>query len=258
MKNNLISIIITNYNKEKFLKKSLHSACSQNFKDYEIILYDDCSSDNSVNIIKKFKKIKVIKNSKRSKKSGPLNQINGIIEAFKKSKGNIVCLMDSDDCFTRNKLTTINEIFKKNGNIDCIFNFPKSNKSQFHYKIKKNSSIWPTIFPTSCISLKRSFFKNYIKNIEVNKFPNLEIDARITIYSHFFLNKYKIIKKKLTLYNYDPDGINSNVKKFSMKWWARRSEAYSYMKIILKKKKHIFKPSLDFYLTKMFNSLTNW
>ena len=101
MKKNLISILITNYNKEKFLKQSLKSVCNQNFKNYEIILYDDCSTDNSISIIKKFKKIKLIKNYKRSKKSSPLNQIKGILEAFKKSKGNIICLMDSDDFFKK-------------------------------------------------------------------------------------------------------------------------------------------------------------
>mgnify|MGYP005996226333 CR=1 FL=1 len=87
MKNNLISIIITNYNKEKFLKKSLRSVCIQNFRNYEIILYDDCSSDNSIDIIKKITKIKIIKNLERKNNSGPLNQINGIVRAFKKSKG---------------------------------------------------------------------------------------------------------------------------------------------------------------------------
>ena len=46
------------------------------------------------NILYLFKLRKLIKNYKRSKKSSPLNQIKGILEAFKKSKGNIICLMD--------------------------------------------------------------------------------------------------------------------------------------------------------------------
>jgi len=57
---NFISILITNYNKENFLEKSLHAACNQNFQNYEIILFDDCSKDNSIEIIKRFKKIKLI------------------------------------------------------------------------------------------------------------------------------------------------------------------------------------------------------
>ena len=75
MKNNFISILITNYNKQKFLKKCLDSVCNQSFNNYEIILFDDCSIDNSLNIIKKYKRVKLIKNKKRSNKSAPLNQI---------------------------------------------------------------------------------------------------------------------------------------------------------------------------------------
>ena len=55
MKKKLISVLITNYNKSKFLTKSLSKISNQNFKDYEIILYDDASTDNSIEIIKKFK-----------------------------------------------------------------------------------------------------------------------------------------------------------------------------------------------------------
>ena len=65
---NFISILITNYNKENFLEKSLHAVCNQNFQNYEIILFDDCSKDNSVEIIKRFKKIKLINYTFQPKK----------------------------------------------------------------------------------------------------------------------------------------------------------------------------------------------
>ena len=67
MKNNeeFISILITNYNKSKFLKKSLDSLKKQNYKNFEIIIFDDCSTDNSLKIIKKFKKINLITNKKK-------------------------------------------------------------------------------------------------------------------------------------------------------------------------------------------------
>ena len=66
MKNNLISILITNYNKENFLKRCLDSVSKQNFKNYEIIMFDDCSDDDSLKIAEKYKKIKIIRNKKRS------------------------------------------------------------------------------------------------------------------------------------------------------------------------------------------------
>ena len=86
MKYNLISILITNFNKSKFLKKSLRSIQIQNYKNYEIIIFDDCSTDNSIEIIKKFKKVKLIINKKKYIYFSPLNQINGLMEAFSKFK----------------------------------------------------------------------------------------------------------------------------------------------------------------------------
>ena len=115
--------MITNFNKDKFLKKTLSSIVNQNFKNYEIILFDDASTDNSLAIIKKFKKVKLIKNlNVNNSKSPPLNQVKGIIEAFKLSKGNIVCLLDSDDIYTKNKLKRIHSYFKINVNKKFVVN----------------------------------------------------------------------------------------------------------------------------------------
>ena len=254
MKKKLISIIITNYNKSKFLRKSLKSVCDQNFYNYEIILFDDCSDDNSITIIKSFRKIKLIKNLQKKSKSPALNQINGIIKAFKKSKGDIICLMDADDYFKKDKLKKISHTFKKKPEMNCVFNFPKSNIKQFIWKKKEEKNmIWPTIFPTSCISLKKKFLKNFIKFSEKHRFLNLEIDARITIFSWFYNKEYNIIKDKLTQYNFDQNGITATIKKFSFKWWYRRYEAYEYLKIIIKKKKKKFTPSLDYFITNLIN-----
>ena len=64
MKRIYASILITNFNKEKFLEKTLNSCKNQNFKDKEVIIFDDCSTDNSLSVIKKFKNFKLIKNKK--------------------------------------------------------------------------------------------------------------------------------------------------------------------------------------------------
>ena len=114
MTNNFISILITNYNKSKFLKKNILSVVNQEYGNYEIIMFDDNSNDNSLEIIKKFKKIKLIKNNKKKDISPAINQINGIKKSFSISKGNIICLMDSDDYFKKNKLQEINNFFEQN------------------------------------------------------------------------------------------------------------------------------------------------
>ena len=64
--NKLISILITNYNKEKFITKTINSCLVQNYKNLEILVFDDCSTDNSLLKIKKFKNIKIFKNKKKN------------------------------------------------------------------------------------------------------------------------------------------------------------------------------------------------
>jgi glycosyltransferase involved in cell wall biosynthesis len=249
MKKNFISILITNYNKEKFLNSSLKSVLQQNYSNFEILLFDDFSTDGSLRIIKKFKKIKLFQNEKKKSIYAPLNQLNGIIYLYKKSKGNIICLMDADDQFLSKKIEYVSKKFDKEKETKCIFNLIKNKQNQFKYKIKANNSIWPSIFPTSCISMRRPFFKEFSKYNKENFLPHLEIDARLTIFSKFYFNQYNILNKKLTKYNLDTNGITFKIKKYSKGWWLRRYEAFEYLRFILKLKNKKFSVSLDYYLT---------
>ena len=129
----MISVIITNYNKEKFLLKNLKSLKKSVFKDFEIILFDDVSTDNSLNIVKKFKSIKLLQNKKKKFKTPALNQINGIIESLKYAKGEIICFLDSDDFFSKYKLNLIYKFFKKNKNFKSVYNFPRADKKKIYF-----------------------------------------------------------------------------------------------------------------------------
>ncbi len=101
MKKKTVSILITSFNKSKFLKKTIDSCIQQNFQSKEILVFDDCSTDGSLDILNKFKKVKIIKNKKKKHSSSPLNQIYGIKELFKISKGEIIFLLDADDKFKK-------------------------------------------------------------------------------------------------------------------------------------------------------------
>ena len=255
MKKNFVSILITNFNKSHYLKKTISSCLCQNFNNKEILVFDDCSTDDSLKIMNKFKKIKIIKNKKKRFRSGPLNQIYGLNQLFKISKGNIIFLLDSDDMFKKNKLFEINKIFEKNKKINFLQDTPlvSSLKKRMFLKKKRHIfSIWPSFFPTSCIVFKRDFFQNFLKVLRKNEFPNLEIDARLSIYAHI-KKQFFFTKKCLTIYNFDENGISSNYKKFSKNWWKKRNEAFKYMIFLMKKLniKSFLGP--DFYLTKIIN-----
>ena len=88
MKTPLVSILIASYNKEKYLKRCLESCLKQTYKNIEIIMVDNESSDNSYLIASKYKKIKLFK-KKRIKKINKFNtfyQIDTYKYAFKKYK----------------------------------------------------------------------------------------------------------------------------------------------------------------------------
>ncbi len=106
MRKPLVSILINNFNKENFCEKSVKSALDQNYKKIEVIFYDDNSSDLSLKRIdflkrkKKYKRLKILKNKDRGSIPS-FNQIIGIKKSLKKSKGQIICLLDSDDWFKK-------------------------------------------------------------------------------------------------------------------------------------------------------------
>ena len=98
----IVSVLIINYNNDKFIQDCIESIENQTYKNIEIIFHDDSSSDNSIEVISKYKKIKIIKNKIRTT-HGAFNQMNAYQRAFQKSKGEIIFLLDSDDFFSKKK-----------------------------------------------------------------------------------------------------------------------------------------------------------
>ena len=61
MINKKVSVLMTVYNTSKFLKRAINSVINQTYKNLELIVVDDCSTDNSTKIIKKIKNNKIKK-----------------------------------------------------------------------------------------------------------------------------------------------------------------------------------------------------
>ena len=109
--NERISIIIVNYNNAKYLKKSVDSALGQNYTPKEVIVVDDKSNDNSLEILKSYKnKIKYFVNKKKTK-FGSYNQIYNFYFGFKKSRGNYIFFFVSDDYFNNDKIKIVKKFF---------------------------------------------------------------------------------------------------------------------------------------------------
>ena len=251
----LASIIITNYNKEKYIKKSLKSCMNQDYPKIEFILIDNYSSDKSIKIINTFKKIILILRKKKFKSPSD-NQLDSILFALKKAKGDLIFLLDSDDYFKKNKVSSMFKYFNKNQKIDFITDVPievsKNKRKFFNFSDRNNIyKIWPSIFPTSSIVFRKSFIKKIFQYIKIDKFDMLEVDFRLCVLANILENKKTIMNSNLTFYTQDPKGIMSKYKKFSMNWWQKRYQAHLFLLILLKKFKINKQVSLDYYLTKM-------
>ena len=112
MKSPKVSIITPVYNSSKFLKECIDSVLNQDFTDWEWLIVDDCSTDDSIEIIKKYSRIDSRINLISSGKnigSGPSRNL-----AIKKSKGRYLAFLDSDDLWNKNKLSTQVQFMEKN------------------------------------------------------------------------------------------------------------------------------------------------
>jgi len=254
----IVSILITNFNKEKYIKKCLQSCINQSFKNFEICVADNNSSDKSLKIINKFKKKIRIFKIKRKFNTGPQNQLFCIKEMIKKSRGKVVCLLDSDDFFYKNKLKIIVDTLKRKKK-KFFFDKPHlGNKNSFKIKNKKNKYIWPTIFPTSSISFVKKEFTSFDKlSFLTNKeFSYLAIDFRIQVYSMLIIKDYEIIKNKITYYRQVKSGLESNWKKYSLAWWKRRYQAHIYLRKLFKIKNKRINKNFDFLISKLLSNFS--
>ena len=149
----------------------------------------------SFNEIKKKQKIKVFFNRNKKKGIPALDAMNGYNKLFDKSKGKIICLLDSDDYFDKLKVQKIVNEFNKKKDIEFIQNLPRI-KSGKKFKNKKNKnnpiSFWPYLAPESCISFRRDLMIKFKKiNHEYkNKFPDIWFGFRLGV---FIFTKKKFI-----------------------------------------------------------------
>ncbi|HFP7488384.1 TPA: glycosyltransferase family 2 protein [Campylobacter jejuni] len=105
-----ISILCPSFNHERYVGYFIESVLNQTFKDFELIIVDDCSSDENVKKIQAFKdeRIKFIQHAYNKGINAALNT------AFENSSGEILLFCASDDILESNALEKINEAFEKN------------------------------------------------------------------------------------------------------------------------------------------------
>jgi GT2 family glycosyltransferase len=137
----LVSIILTSFNHEKFIREAIESVLNQTFVDFELIIWDDASTDDSWEIIQSYtdSRIRAFKNSKNE---GPCFGFNKAV--FELSRGGYVAIHHSDDAWELNKLQVQVDFLDAHQNIGAVFTnaqpidergVPLIDKDHFYYSI---------------------------------------------------------------------------------------------------------------------------
>jgi glycosyltransferase involved in cell wall biosynthesis len=252
----LISILIINFNNASLLSRAINSCLIQSYSNIEILVFDDKSSDNSkliLNNYKKNKKIKIFFNNKVKKNIAALDAMNGYITLFKKSKGSILFLLDSDDYFKKTKINQVLKIFKKKKNIKFIQDLPFIKNNTF-LKKKKNTnnplSFWPYLAPESCISFRKEFMTEFLKinKKHINEFKDIWLGFRMGVYAFFYSRSFYTLNKNLTFY--ESLGQSKQYKFLNSNWIKRRLNSFKFLETILKNKINLYK-NFDYFITKL-------
>jgi len=190
MKLPLISVIIPVHNQQNYLGRCLRSILDQSLvkEDYEIIVIDDGSTDDSKNIYNIF--IDNIVLIKQTKKSGLPSALN---KGIKSAKGRFIIRLDSDDYVHHEYLKILSLFLSLNDDIDAVAcDYLLVNEDEKVIELKNCMD-----YPIGCGIMFRQSHIVELGLYDEKQLIHEEKDLRIR-----FLNKYKIKRIELPLYRY--------------------------------------------------------
>ena len=199
MNNPKVSVIIPVYNVEQYLRQCLDSVVNQTFKDIEIIVVNDCSLDNSLQIIKEYQqkdnKIVLVD----LKQNGGLS--NARNEGVNVAQGKYLVFIDSDDWVTENYIEILyNTITKYKTNVAVAKIIKYDENLKRFIKNKKNLSFYNKPLRTS------SDKKNILLSMPVTMVAALIVERKFVIENNIVFEKVKMAEDLiyyLTLFSYN-------------------------------------------------------
>ena len=252
-----ISICIPSYNHGKYIYKTIQSILDQSFQDFEIIISDDNSQDNTIEEIEKFNdpRIKLIKNNINR---GPSNNLN---IAIKNTNCNLVTLIGSDDKMHKDRLKESYKFIQEN-NFDVVFSYIETidsddkiiehpilnlcNKSINRIEMLRyfffNGNFAPAV---TAVIRKDIFDKIGYFNSSLIQLQDFEMWLRILV------NNYKIgfLEEKLTFYRIHDKNLSSggdNKSEFLSRCYVENSIIFkNFLLLNIDDFKEVFKNELE-------------
>lgn len=258
MKKKLISIVINCYNGEKYLQKTLDSVLNQTYQNFEVIFFDNCSTDQSSKIFKKItdNRFKYFKTKKKVK------LYHGRNLALKKCKGDFIVFLDTDDWWNENFLNSRSKFFKSSKKYGFCFS------NCFHYfdNTKKFKPFTKKKLPSGFIlnKLLKDYFvklgtliikKELISSLKFNPSYNIIGDFDFTIKAS---KKYMGMAFQDLLVNIriHPNNFTHNNRKMFYQEFKKWIKSQNFNEIPFKKNRDVLTQKLE-YLRLVFLLLHN-
>ena len=217
-----ISVILPVFNEEEYIKKAILSVVNQSFKDFELIIVNDGSTDDTLKIIEGFddKRIKLINQSNQ----GPGASRNN---ALKIATGDYIMFLDGDDEYCPDALKTAYDEIASNNTDISIFQIIKYDGDRYSENSWFNLDNFPDefenrvfnphecrefLFDISVSACQRIFKASFLKEIDA-KFPEgiFFEDMPFFFYTHLKAKKISIIKKHLYIRKKHEGSITESV-----------------------------------------------
>lgn len=129
----LVSIIMPSYNTATYIAESIQSVLNQSYKDWELLIVDDCSMDNTDEVVKPFLTDQRIRYWKNERNSGAAVSRN---RALQEARGKWIAFLDSDDLWRSDKLEKQIHFMENNG-----YHFSYTNYAEIDAEDKRNGII---------------------------------------------------------------------------------------------------------------------
>lgn len=161
----LVSVLMANYNYERFLGEAIESVLNQTYQNLEMIVCDDGSTDNSREVVERY--------AQRDPRVRLIAQENGGVAsalnaAYAASKGEVVCLLDSDDTFLPQKVEEVVLAFHKFSRAGvCHHQLQKVDET-----VGRAFSPFPVVFAEGWIAVDAMRGGGLAKSLPMRHFPS--------------------------------------------------------------------------------------
>lgn len=219
-----ISVITVSYNQGRFIEENILSVLNQKYENFEHIIIDACSKDNTLDILKKYDHLKWTSEPDRG-------QSDGLNKGFRKATGDLIVWLNSDDVMCDGAFDLLNKFFTENPDKHVVTGNQVfiNGSSEITHTVKAESFTYERLLNTRHCSVMQN--STVFRKEVLDKIGLLDETLHYTMDLDLFIR----IAKEYTSYTIDAD-----IAKFRM--WEESKTTTAQIKffrnMLVLKKKH--------------------